>query len=131
MSPPSVSDQAHRGQDTKRKVALKFDKIGRMARFYLAKDMDEIAEKMITADLRYLENIHTEFAKTQKSLPPEGKVLFIGLANKIESQVHQIIPHLYRARGAKQKGEQTYYDWIQASRTNWQNILNLLRRELM
>ena len=124
MSPPPMSGQAQRGEEIKPLVAQKFDVVGRMSRFYLTIDMDDIAQKTITTDLRYLEKIHTEFGRSQKRLPSEARLLFIKLANKIEGQVHQIIPHLYAARNAKKKRRcrfftRRYRTRVSTGRTFW------------
>lgn len=131
MAPSRDPNEAQREGEIRRLVALKFDKIGKMSQFYLATDLDDIAEKTITTDLRYLEKIHSEFARSRKALPPEAQMLFRGLADKIEGQISQVIPHLYTARNHKRKEEMAgFYQAIQKSRGYWRNILELLRREL-
>ena len=131
MAPSRDPNEAQREGEIRRLVALKFDKIGRMALFYLATDLDNIAEKTITTDLRYLERIHSEFARSRKALPREAQMLFRGLADKIEGQISQIIRRLYSARHHKKKDEmEGFYDAMEESRKHWRSILDLLRREL-
>lgn len=131
MPPSRTSSKMPTEGETKRLVALKFDKIGGMAHFYLHTDMGDIAEKTITTDLRYLEKIHLEFPKLLKTLKTnEAQLLFRELSQKIESQVDEIIPYLYSSRDARKQQGGNFYHEMQKSRKHWRIILDLLRHRL-
>jgi hypothetical protein len=132
MSPPSWPEQAYTGGEIKRVLALKFHQIGKMSHFYLWIDLDQIALQTITDDIRFLEQFRPYCTQAQKGLSSATLVEFKKIAGNIEGQVHKIIPLFYSARHSLQhKDREAYYKNVQASRRHWQNIWDLLHRELV
>ena len=131
MPPLPLPNQAESGRDIKQLLAHRFDKIGQLSHDYLYKNMNDIAKGTINDDIDYLQKIHVHFTGFRKQLPTEAQAMFADITIKVEGQISSIIPLLYSAhRASASKDMDKFYEKIQASRTYWQNILDLLHDEL-
>lgn len=94
-----------------------FNKISRLAEFYLSSDLDTISKDKIDEDRKYLEKLSQDRVRDRN-------------LKRIQGLAKQIIPHFYIARGLATKSiprKYEYYQHMEQARGYWGQIKGVVR----